>query len=92
MKQISQTLINLDNTARELTELLSTTDNLLSAYVEEYGDKLLNDLLEQLENEVEAEVVEAEEEIGPTPSGYGLHPQVEAQEEETVLEDQNENE
>lgn len=57
-KQVSKVLFEINNAAEEAYEALVITDNMLKAYLNEFGEELMNELLEESEDFIEAEVVE----------------------------------
>ncbi len=59
-RQVANTLVEQSRAGQELLNILMPTDNMLKAYVNEYGDELLNELLED-GGVVEGELVNDEE-------------------------------
>lgn len=58
---MANTLVEQSRAGQELLSILTPTDNMLKAYVNEYGDRLMKEMLEEDDEVVEGELIEEPE-------------------------------
>ena len=84
VRHVATYIVGLTEGIMELENRLAVSANMLAAYINEYGEELMETLL--TEDVVEAEVVNADEENESVDEGTGMDASVEGQEQGTIPE------